>query len=272
MSTARSAIRQASSKDFLFLHVRDLPYFRGLLRAVESTFYQGLSLPSPVYDLGCGDGVFASLTFDRKLDVGLDPWHGPIHEAARHGAYKALVEASAARSPFPAGYFSSAISNSVLEHIPEIDDVLRETARLLKPGAPFVFCVPSQNFLPSLSIARFFDRVGLKPLARAYRAFFNRISRHYHCDDPETWSLRLEAAGFKLEQYWHYFSPSALAALEWGHYLGLPSLVTHFLFRRWILVPTRWNLLPTLGALRPYYNEPVPQQQGAYTFYIARRV
>ena len=271
MTTDHSALARDQPRDFLYMHVRDLPYIRGLLRAVESTFYQGLPLPAPVYDLGCGDGVFASLTFDRKIDVGLDPWHGPIHEAAKQGAYASLVEADAARSPFPPGYFGSAISNSVLEHIPHIDAVLSETARLLKPGAPFVFCVPSQNFLPSLSIARFLDGIGLQSMATAYRSFFNRISRHHHCDDPEVWRRRLEAAGFRLEKYWHYFSPSALAALEWGHYFGLPSLITHALFRRWILVPARWNLAVTLGLLRRYYNEPVPQERGAYTFYIARR-
>ncbi len=271
MSTDQSAITTQQSKDFLFLHVRELPYFRGLLRAIESCFYQGLELPSPVYDLGCGDGLFAALTFDRQLDVGLDPWHGPIHEAPLHGAYRSLVEADAARAPFPSAYFGSAISNSVLEHIPAIDDVLRETARLLKPGAPFVFCVPNHNFLPYLSVARFLDRLGLKPLADAYRRFFNRISRHHHCDDPETWRARLEAAGFRLEKYWHYFSPASLAVLEWGHAFGLPSWVSRMLFGRWILSPTRWNLAPTLSALRPYYNEPVPQEHGVYTFYIARR-
>jgi SAM-dependent methyltransferase len=272
MPNQQSSVSRSQSKDFLFLHVRGLPYFRGLVRAVESCFYQDLPLPSPLYDLGCGDGHFASLTFDRKLDVGLDPWHGPIHEAARLGAYRALVEADAAHAPFPTGYFATAISNSVLEHIPHIDEVLVETARLLKPGAAFIFCVPNQNFLPSLSIARFLDAIGLKASARAYRAFFNRISRHHHCDDPEVWRRRLEAAGFRIEQYWHYFSPSALAVLEWGHYFGFPSLLSHVLFGRWILVPSRWNLAPTLSALRPYYNEPVPQEQGAYTFYIARRV
>ena len=260
------------SKDFLFLHVSDLPYFRGLLRAVESCFYQGLELPAPVYDLGCGDGHFASLTFDQKIDVGLDPWHGPVHEAATRGAYRSLVEADAAHAPFPSHHFASGISNSVLEHIPGIDEVLVETARLLQPGAPFIFCVPNHNFLPTLSIGRLLDSLGLKPLARAYRSFFNRISRHQHCDDPETWQARLEAAGFRIEKYWHYFSPSSLAALEWGHYLGLPCLLLHVLFRRWILVPARWNLSLTLLMLRPYYNEPVPQEQGAYTFYIARRV
>src|SRR5512141_1265047 len=196
MTTDQSALAREQPRDFLYMHVRDLPYFRGLLRAVESTFYQGLPLPVPVYDLGCGDGVFASLTFDRKLDVGLDPWHGPIHQAPKHGAYKSLVEADAAHAPFPDGSFGSAISNSVLEHIPRVDAVLAETARLLKPGAPFVFCVPNHNFLPQLSVARFLDRLGLKPLARLYRDFFNGISRHHHCDDPETWTRRLQAAGF----------------------------------------------------------------------------
>ena len=31
-----------------------------------------------VYDLGCGDGQFTARTFDRMIDVGLDPWHAPI--------------------------------------------------------------------------------------------------------------------------------------------------------------------------------------------------
>ena len=80
-------------KDFLFLQLRDLPYFRAFLRAVESTYYQDLPLPAPVYDVGCGDGHFASLTFEQKIDIGLDPWHGPIHEAKKFGAYRGLVEA-----------------------------------------------------------------------------------------------------------------------------------------------------------------------------------
>ena len=69
-------------KDFLWLNLRDLPYFRGMLRAVEAQFYQEFELQAPTLDLGCGDGKFARTTFQRKLDVGLDPWAGPIHQAA----------------------------------------------------------------------------------------------------------------------------------------------------------------------------------------------
>jgi SAM-dependent methyltransferase len=258
-------------KDFLFLHMRDLPYFRALLRAVESRFYQNRLLPSPIYDVGCGDGHFADVTFEQPIDVGLDPWHGPIHEAKDRRAYRGLVEADAARAPFPDGHFASGFSNSVLEHIPQVEQVLRETARVLKPGAPFLFCVPNENFTRNLSVARALERLGLERMAAAYRRAFNRISRHAHCDAPDIWVQRLSAAGFEVEEYWNYFSASALSALEWGHYLGLPSALAKRLFGRWILSGSRWNLWPIMALLRRYYNEAVPDELGAYSFYVARR-
>ena len=174
-------------KDYLYLHLRDLPYFRALIRAVEASFYQELELPAPVYDVGCGDGHFASLAFDRQIDVGLDPWHGPIHQARAFGAYRGLVEADGARTPFPGNHFASAFSNSVLEHIPHIDEVLVETARVLRPGAPFYFCVPNPRYFSALSLAHV--------LGRPYSNWFRRISRVHHADWPEVWQGRLEKAG-----------------------------------------------------------------------------
>jgi hypothetical protein len=135
----------------------------------------------------------------------------------------------------------------------------------------FVFCVPNQNFTQLLSVARFFDRIGLHTLSGMYRRFFNRISRHVHCDGPETWERRLRTAGFRIEQHWDYFSALALAALEWGHYFGVPAAVCRVLFGRWILAPWRANLWLTLAIVRKHYEEPVPQSPGAYTFYITRR-
>jgi len=270
--TVESAAFPGADKDFLFRHVRDLPYFRGLLRAVESRFYQDLPLAPPTYDVGCGDGHFAWLTFGRRLEVGLDPWSGPIHEAHARGSHTELVRADAALSPFPDGYFGSAISNSVLEHIAHVQDVLNETARVLKHGAPFIFCVPNENFTEFLSVAKVLDQIGLAGPARAYRRLFNRISRHAHCDPPAVWDTRLRIAGFALERHWDYFSPAALATLEWGHYFGLPSLICRALLGRWILVPSRFNLAVTLGVIRKYYDEPIPQAHGAYTFYVTRRL
>ena len=244
------------------LQLRDLPYFRAFLRAVESSYYQDLPLPEPVYDVGCGDGHFASLTFDQKIDVGLDPWHGPIHEAKKFGAYKGLVEADGAKSPFPSEYFSSALSNSVLEHIPHIDAVLAETARVLKKDAPFYFCVPYTRYFSDLSISRV--------LGKPYENWFRRISRVHHADEPDIWQARLDKAGFKLVHWWHYFSPAAMRVLEWGHYFGVPSVFARVLTGKWIISRTDWNLWLTRKYVNRYAS-PEAIEDGTFTFYIAQK-
>lgn len=258
--------------DLLWRNLKDLPAFRGLLRAVEARFYQDIALPEPTLDLGCGDAHFASVAFDHPLTAGVDPWTAPLAEARRlrPTAYRLLSQADGAALPFPDNHFASAVSNSVLEHIPVLEPVLAEVARVLKPGAPFVFCSPSDYFLPFLSIAGALHRLGLSGPARAYEAFFNRISRHHHCDGPEVWRMRLEAAGFKVERHWYYFSMGALQTLEWWHYWGLPALMTKSLTGRWLLSPTQANLALTEKWMRPFYEEPLPEK-GAYLFVIARK-
>jgi SAM-dependent methyltransferase len=259
-----------AEKDFLWPHLKSLPYFRALLRSVEASYYQDFELPEPVLDLGSGDGHFANLTFDDPLDVGLDPWWEPLKESKQYHAYKAIIQAHGNEMPFPSGHFASAVSNSVLEHITEVDEVLVETARVLKPGAPFLFCCPNPDYYTELSISAIFRKVGLNKLGQAYKNWFGRMSRTYHADTPSVWEARLEKAGFRLERWWHYFSPAALRVLEWGHFFGSPTLLPKKLIGRWILAPTRWNLWLTERLVRPYAsNEPRPD--GTYTFFVARK-
>jgi ubiquinone/menaquinone biosynthesis C-methylase UbiE len=256
--------------DYLWRHLQDLPYFRALLRAVEAKFYEDIPLPEPILDLGCGDGHFASAMPNHAPFIGLDPWWGPLVESKGRAAYAGVTQAGGAAIPFPAAHFSTVVSNSVLEHIPDLDPVLAEVERVLKPGGKFVFCVPSDHFLEFLSVSRGLRRIGLNGLASSYEAFFNRISRHHHCDDPATWQARLEQAGLRLARHWYYFSQGALATLEWGHYFGAPSVLTKKLFGRWIVAPTRANLWLTDRLVRRYYDEPLPPQ-GAYLFFIAEK-
>lgn len=260
-----------AEKDYLWLHLVSLPYFRSLMRAVEARFYKDIELPSPVLDLGCGDGHFASIAFNRQLEVGLDPWGAPIREAAHWGAYHSLTQADGNRMPFPDQTFASAVSNSVLEHIPYLDDVLQELHRVLQPGALFVFCGPNQNFLPSLSIGRFFDRIKLPGLAELYRRFFNRISRHYHSDPPEVWRARLERHGFEIIRWWHYFPPHAMQVVEWGHYFGLPYLINRKLSGKWVPGWANGLIRQLHSWLKCYYNEPPVCEDGVCSFYITRR-
>jgi hypothetical protein len=117
----------------------------------------------------------------------------------------------------------------------------------------------------------FLDRVGLRPLGNAYRSFFNRISRHYHDPKPEVWQQRLEQAGFEVKRWWYYYPPEALHVTEWGHYFGLPALVSKKLTGRWVIAPTRWNLALTDRYVRQRYQPALECEQGVCTFFIARR-
>lgn len=256
--------------DLLEQHLRALPYFRGTLRAVEARMMAAVDLPAPVLDIGAGDGHFAEVTYDRPLDVGIDPDFPSLREARSRGSYRSLIQADGARLPYASQTFASGISNSVLEHIPHLDAVLSEVGRVLKPGAPFAITVPNPGYSSQLSFPRFLHSIGLHGPAEAYRAWFMRMSRTWNLFHREGWQKKFDAAGFEIEQCQNYFSPSALSMLEWGHYFGGPSLVARWLTGRWILAPTAWNLALTDRWVRKYFEEPAAQD-GTYTFYLARR-
>jgi SAM-dependent methyltransferase len=230
-----------------------------------------VSIPPFVLDIGCGDGHFASVTYEQKIDVGIDPDHASLREARDRDAYRLLVQASGERLPFADASFASAISNSVLEHVSNLEGVLAEIGRVLKLNGPFAITVPNPGYRSELSLPRFLSRVRLKRLSRGYREWFMRMSRTWNLFDEAGWESLFEKAGLVVKHSERYFSPSALRALEWGHYFGAPTLLPRWLVGRWILVPSRWNLLLTERFTRRYYRE-APSPKGTYTFYLASKV
>jgi len=256
--------------EILWRHIGSLPYFRGFLRAVEDRFFQEIPLQTPVLDLGSGDGHFASVAFEEKLDVGLDPWLKPTKEALGRDAYRLLVLGEGGRIPFKNGFFATVASTSVLEHIPDLGPVLSEVARVLAPGGRFVFCVPNHRFPGMLWGRKLLTKAGLPGLGASYSRFFNRIARHAHTDSPEVWAERLSKVGFEILDTWDYFPPEALHILEWGHPLGLPALIYKKLLGRWVLVPTRWNLAIPWKWTRKFMDNP-RSSTGVCSFFVARR-
>ena len=211
------------------------------------------------------------MAFDAPLTAGVDADFDAARAArTRANVYRGLMQAEGERLPFGDATFGSAISNSVLEHIPRVQSVLHEVGRVLRPGARFVFSVPSEFFREFLSIRRGLSRMGLRSMARAYERFFDRISRHHHYHSSEEWCELLELTGFEVEQRCYYFSERALRALEWGHYLGFPAVLSKSFTGRWILAPTDANLWLTERLLRRFFEEPLPAR-GAYLFIVARR-
>ncbi|MFZ3070460.1 MAG: class I SAM-dependent methyltransferase [Anaerolineaceae bacterium] len=251
-------------------HLSGLPYFRGMLRAVEHSFYARLELAEPILDVGAGDGHFASVLFKGQTCVGIDPWWQPLQEASSRQTYSILVQADGDAIPYPDANFLCAISNSVLEHISEVQPVLNEVGRVVKPGGLFIFAVPNQRFKTDLWGIGVLKGLGLNILATKYSRFFNRIARHKNLDEPKIWLERLGQAGFGEVEYWNYFPKWALHMLERGHLWGLPNLLWKKTLGKWILFPSRTNPFLHYKKIRQLMDDSVCKD-GTCTFFIARR-
>ncbi|HEX8681292.1 MAG TPA: methyltransferase domain-containing protein [Ardenticatenaceae bacterium] len=261
----------ASRRDYLDEHIRDVPVFRALLRAVECRLFEEAGpLPEPILDLGCGDGHFATVAFDKPLFAGIDPDEAMVREAKQRGAYDLPLVASATEMPFADGYFNSVVANCVVEHIPDIEGVLSETARVLRPGGRFVFGVPSENFADMLLGPTLLQRVGLDETARDYGDWFNSHSQHFHTDSPTVWFDRLTRHGFAVEHHEYYIAERAHQIFDVLHYASVPRLVSRKLTGRWTAFPNPVSQALYNALLRPYYNQS-PPEKGAYIFFHARK-
>lgn len=243
---------------------------RALLRSIESRFMVEVPLLHPVLDVGCGDGHFASVTFTEPIDVGIDPMERDIAECAalRPTVYKELVRGSATEMPFGDASFQTVISNSVLEHIPDVDATVREISRVLKPGGEFAMTTPSEYYPEFLLGASLPKKVRLENLGKAYGDLFNKISYHYHVDTPEVWTRRFERYGLEVVQHTYYFSAGAHRAFDMAHYIGIPNLANKRLRGEWVIHPLLTK--PLEIWYRRYYNE-LPPQKGAYQLFRVKK-
>jgi len=269
-SLNNSARSGEPSPDYFRLQLARIPAFRALIRAVECRLISGVELAPPVLDIGCGDGTFAEILAKEKWLAGIDTWAAGVRQAAARGGYRRVLVASGTQLPFADASFQTVLSNCVLEHIPDVDAVVREANRVLRMGGRFVLTVPSHLFPDLLFWSAALPKVGLAGLGRAYGQWFNRHSFHYHCDSPERWRERLEGAGFSVEHWRYYLSPAALRAIDLAHYYGIPSLLVNKCFGRWNLGRAAWNFAFPEWWLRRYYEEP-PPEQGGYIFLVAAK-
>ena len=122
-------------------------------------------------DLGCGDGLLTRIVLENsgrpREVVGVDPDPAEAAQAAALGIYAAVHVAGGERVPEPDGSFDWVLSNSVLEHVENIEPVLTEVSRVLRAGGHFVFTVPGPDFhaclrgpvLPGVSRAEYLRRL-----------------------------------------------------------------------------------------------------------------
>src|SRR6185503_13032670 len=85
-------------------------------------------------DLGCGDGILTDILFKRVgkvprlVGVDIDPLE--TEAAAAYPFYERIHTCPAQAIPEPDDSFDYVVSNSVLEHIPDLESVIGEVARV----------------------------------------------------------------------------------------------------------------------------------------------
>lgn len=207
----------------------------------------------PVLELGCGDGVFTELT-GLQVDVGVDREPRAVERASRRRlVYRAVRRMDITDLDANLGSFGTIFSNSVLEHVPDLEPVLGRCRELLVPGGRLIVTVPLRQMNEHLAVR-----------LPAYVRARQRQLQHRNLWTTDEWRARLEAAGFETVTADPYLDAAACrrwdrldaaAALGTGRYrvapavhrLGaaaLPAPTKQWLKARLARVLLRWMRFP----------------------------
>ncbi len=117
-----------------------------------------------VLDLGCGGGFMAEALARRgAVVIGIDPAAGAIAIAQAHAASENLpvryLVAAGERLPLADQSMDHVVCVDVLEHVADLDLVLDEVRRVLRPGGCFAFDTINRTWLATFVIVVLGERV-----------------------------------------------------------------------------------------------------------------
>lgn len=181
-----------------------------LWRAIEARALSALDFPAPMLDFGCGDGLFTEAVFGKQPGIyGCDIARGELPAARASGVYAGGVQfADGHALPYATGAFGSVYSNSVIEHIPDPQNVLPELARALRQDGLLVLTVPSDQFRALLDGVR---TAPTKEAAENYARGVDKLFAHHHYHTADEWRVLLATVGVRLIEARYYVAPEAEA-------------------------------------------------------------
>ncbi len=143
-----------------------------------------------ILDYGCGAGRLVHAAREAGLDFsGADVFYAGSNaktEAQAAGLLGSSVhEISGGRLPFPDAHFDLVVNNQVMEHVEDLNAVLAEIHRVLKPGGQLLSLFPSRDVL----------REGHIGIPLSHRLPRGSSLRFYY-----TWALRRLGFGYHKDQ------------------------------------------------------------------------
>lgn len=183
------------------LLVRTLPmyelpgqaYWRALELFALRTVLASTAIGRPMLEIGCSDGSFASELFEG-IEMGIDVNPRAVARA-RGRTYQSVQRMDARALSFRDKSFATVFGNSVVEHIPDIERVLKCAFDVLIDDGTLLLTVPLAAMNTHLFLAS--DR---------YRSRRQRQLMHVNLLSIEAWEELLRAAGFRRVRFTTYLS------------------------------------------------------------------
>jgi SAM-dependent methyltransferase len=168
-------------------------------RYFEVQALRNIPCESPILEIGCGDGRFSSLVFD-KIEEGIDVNPRAIERCRNvSGQLYGHVRCLDVRTlSMEDGGFATVYANCVLEHVAEIKQVLTGCFRGLRPGGQLVVTVPLVRMNHHLLLPwRWYSRMRQRQLV------------HINLMSETDWEKLLLDIGFSEVQFRPYLSARA---------------------------------------------------------------
>jgi ubiquinone/menaquinone biosynthesis C-methylase UbiE len=110
--------------------------------------FEKLAVGAQVMEVGCGAGRQARTLKNLRPELqvfGCDLSQLAIAEARKYNDGVGYEVSDAARLPYVDARFDAVMLFDVLEHVPDVESVMREVARVLKPGGLFHAYIPIEG-------------------------------------------------------------------------------------------------------------------------------
>jgi SAM-dependent methyltransferase len=205
--------REISFEDFqrYFPHA---PIALCVKECARLTVLRRYECPGPILDVGCGDGLFASIALpDRDIwGIDIDAKEGRWAQASR--AYAQIILGDITRAKLPTSFFSTCVANCSLEHVPDIDGALATIRQALAPkGCAYLF-VPHRDWANRMHSVRLLHSIGAHDLASNLQDKVDRTFRHEHLYDEAGWRQIAERAGLRVAAVEPVLSTATTVAFE----------------------------------------------------------